>query len=237
MKLLYLAVDLGCLIVPLLFSFHPKIKFYKQWKYFFPANALVALIFIVWDMYFTHLGIWGFNPLYLTGIQLYNLPIEEILFFFCVPYASLFTYHALNTLVKAPFWSKTQTIAIISNTLIILLAIVGFLNLDKAYTSVTFISLSLFIAIHRFYWKSNYLGRFYLGFFAILLPFFISNGILTGSFIPQEIVWYNNHQNLDIRMATIPIEDTFYGMLMLLLNVTFFEWLKDKDRPKNISTP
>lgn len=231
MKLLYLAVDLGCLLVPFLFSFHPKINFHHQWKYFFPANALAGLIFVVWDMYFTHLGVWGFNPKYLTGIQVYNLPIEEILFFFCVPYASLFTYHALNQLVDAPFWNKNQTY--ISYFLIISLAIVGVLNLGKLYTSVTFISLSVFISLHTFYWKSNFLGRFYFGFVAILLPFFISNGILTGSFIPEEIVWYNNLQNLNIRMATIPVEDTFYGMLLLLLNVTFFEYLKNKNQATN----
>jgi len=53
----------------------------------------------------------------------------------------------------------------------------------------------------------------------MLIPFFIVNGILTGSFIDNEIVWYNNDENLGIRLFTIPVEDTIYAFTLILTNL------------------
>ena len=61
-----------------------------------------------------------------------------------------------------------------------------------------------------------------------MIPFFLVNGVLTGSFIRDEIVWYNNAANLGFRIGTIPIEDFFYAMLLLLSNISIFEWLEIK---------
>jgi lycopene cyclase domain-containing protein len=54
------------------------------------------------------------------------------------------------------------------------------------------------------------------------------NGILTGSFIKNEVVWYDDNENLGMRIFTIPVEDTFYGMLLLILSISIYEYLRNK---------
>ena len=96
MRYTYLIVDLATIFIPLLFSFHPKIKFYDQWKSYLPALFISAFLFIAWDILYTYLGVWSFNPNYLSGLYLLNLPMEECLFFICIPYACVFYLLQLN---------------------------------------------------------------------------------------------------------------------------------------------
>ncbi|GIS31016.1 MAG: hypothetical protein Ct9H90mP2_13990 [Dehalococcoidia bacterium] len=79
--------------------------------------------------------------------------------------------------------------------------------------------------------KRGYHANFFYLLFFPLIPFLIVNGILTDgnfdfNFSTDPVVWYNNDENLFIRFITIPIEDFFYSMLLLLMNVTFFEKFK-----------
>jgi lycopene cyclase domain-containing protein len=75
-----------------------------------------------------------------------------------------------------------------------------------------------------------FMGRFYFAFVVLLIPFFLINGILTGSFIAEPVVMYNNEENLGIRLGTIPLEDVVYGLLMLLLPITIWEKLEERDQ-------
>ena len=112
--------------------------------------------------------------------------------------------------------------------LVFYLLTIGLPNLFKWYTAYTFISCSVFITLLKVIAKPNFLGKFYIAFFFILIPFFIVNGILTGSGIEQEVVWYTDTENLGIRMGTIPFEDTFYRMFLILMNILIFEELQKK---------
>jgi lycopene cyclase domain-containing protein len=190
------------------------------------AVLLPAIFFTLWDEWFTQMGVWGFNPRYLIGIQLGSLPLEEILFFICIPYACVFTYEAVNYLIQ---WRMNLTQQNrITDFLIVVLFLTGIIFYDRWYPFVTFILASVFLLLHRWVWKSEYVGKFYVAFLFILIPFFIVNGILTGSGIEEQVVWYNDSENLGIRMLTIPVEDTFYGMLLLLMNISLFEYFQKK---------
>lgn len=223
---LYLSLDVLTILFPFLFSFYPKANFSKKWKYLWIAILIPAIIFLVWDEWFTRLSVWGFNPEYLTGIHLQSLPIEEVLFFICIPYACVFTYEALNYLVAKDYFAPAQQK--ISIVLIAASIIMAALNTDKWYTVTTFAGLAVYVTMLEFVFQAKFLSRFYFAYVYVLIPFFIVNGILTGSFIEGEVVWYNNAENLGIRMGTIPVEDTFYGMLLLLMNVSLFEWLQQR---------
>lgn len=226
-KYLYLSLDLLCFIFPFLASFQKKAPFYKKWKYFGIAILITGTIFILWDEIFTRENVWGFNSEYLTGIYIGSLPLEEILFFICIPYASVFTYFALNHFIEKDHLFPHQEL--ISSALIILLLISGIYNIDKWYTGVTFIFLALFMAYQMLKIRPRYMGRFYFAFAILLIPFFIVNGILTGSFIEGEVVWYNDIHTLGMRIGTIPIEDIFYGLLLVLMNIAIMEWLEERD--------
>ena len=218
----YLLVDFGCIIIPLIASFYPKHAFYKEWKYFFPANLFVAFLFLVWDYFFTEAGIWGFNPDYLTGIYIGNLPLEEVLFFIAIPYACTFTYFALKYLIKRNPLAKYQKS--VSVFLIIILIVFGIFSIGQWYTSLTFILTAGYISF--LYFRKIDLSYHYLAYIAILPFFFLSNGLLTGSFIDEPIVWYNDAENFGIRIFTIPIEDSMYGLLLILMNIDLYEIIK-----------
>ena len=226
MKYTYLWVNFGTIIIPFLFSFHPRLQFHKQWKFYLPAMMLAGLIFIVWDVLFTQMGVWGFDDDYITGLHLLNLPIEEVLFFVCIPYACVFTYHCLSLFFKLKWPSQTEKRVVI--TLAIALLVTGLLAMPRAYTSTTFISLGVLILFAWFVIKINWFSKLTSVYAVLIIPFFIVNGILTGTGLEEPVVWYNNAENLAIRLGTIPVEDIFYGFELIFLNVLFYESFKQK---------
>lgn len=223
-KYLYLFIDFVSLVFPFVFSFYPKANFSRKWKYLWPSILIPALVFIVWDNWFTSMGVWGFSPRFTTGIHFLQLPIEEIFFFICIPYACVFMYEAVN------YFKKTEPLPNnglrVTWVLIIGLTVTGIKYIDLWYPAVTFLGTALLLIILVLLVKPAYLGRFYFAFLFILIPFIIVNGILTGTGLPEPVVWYNHEESLEVRLGTIPIEDIFYGMLLILMNVSIFEYLQ-----------
>lgn len=217
----YLGLDLFTISFPLLRSFEHRITFWKKWPGLFTGIAVMAAVFIIWDAIFTANGVWGFNPRYLTGPHIFHLPIEEWLFFLVVPYACVFLYEVMRYYVKRDILGKVARP--FSIVLMSVLLVVGVLYIDHIYTAITFLCTAAMLALHVFVLKSPYLGRFYVGYAVSLIPFFLVNGILTGWLLDEPIVWYNNAENLGIRINTIPIEDSMYLLFFLLLTITFYE--------------
>lgn len=233
MKPIYLIINLLTISFPLVRSFEPKIAYAKKWHALFPAIIVTATFFIIWDVIFTRSQVWGFNELYLIGISLFHLPIEEWLFFFTVPFASVFIYECVKFFL--PKIRSNKIIRFITSILSLVLFFIAIWNHDKSYTfwNFTFASVLLIIISIR---DPKWLASFWVAYGVHLIPFLLVNGILTGSFLSEPIVWYNNTHNLDVRIFTIPIEDTVYALTLLLMNITLFEFFLSKSQPNKAPT-
>ena len=205
---------------PLALSFDKNVGFYKRWKYLFPAMVLPAILYIAWDSYFTAKGVWSFNENYITGNYLFGLPVEEVLFFFVVPYCCVFIYACIRAYFPLLKDNKKADFSLV--LLGVVLLAIGLVTLDKYYTSWTailnFICISSIYLFRRFF-KGFDATSFLLSYVICLVPFLVVNGFLTA--IP--VVLYNDAENLAVRIYTIPVEDVFYGMLLVLMNIVLYE--------------
>ena len=199
-------------------------RFIKHWKAVLLSLTIVSVVFLIWDAIFTANGVWGFNSDYHLNILLFGMPIEEWMFFFCIPYASIFIHYSLAYFKPNLLISEKNTKLITGFFILILFPII-FFNFDKAYTFINY-SLLVFVLWIGLLFGVKYLQRFYISFLIILVPFFIVNGVLTGTGLVEPVVWYNNAENLGIRLLTIPIEDIGYAFTLLFSNVLLIERFK-----------
>ena len=183
-------------------------------------------VFIPWDVIFTINGIWGFNPDYFLNTKILSLPLEEWLFFICIPFACVFTHYALILYFPKMKLGENSSKSIAVGLMLTLVFVLIF-NYDKWYTLVNF-SLAIPLTLIVLKYNPKLLQHFFLTFLVMLIPFFIVNGVLTGSWIENQVVWYNNAENLGIRMGTIPVEDSIYAYSMILMSLFFFELLSSR---------
>lgn len=227
---LYFILLIITISFPLAASWDSRFKYFKKIKALIPALIITGVFFIIWDIIFTKNKIWGFNKSHISNIELLDLPIEEWLFFFIIPYSCLFIYESVK------YFFELKKYNIISKNVIIItgiiLLIIASLNPNKSYTFWNFLFCGSFMLIIGLL-KFKYYAEFLVGYIFSLIPFFIINGILTDgnfdfSYETNPVVWYNNSENLSIRIVTIPIEDVFYCLLLLLMNITIYEKFKEK---------
>ena len=213
----YLALEIFAILIPLIYSYDRKLQFYLKLKMVAISLIVVGSFYVAGDIIFTKYGIWGFNPKYHSGILLLNLPLEEWLFFVVIPYASIFLHDTLVYLFPKLILSTRITRGV-SLFLVAFLILVIITNFPKSYTSV-YLSVAVFAILLALISSSAILNRFYLTFIIILIPFFLVNSVLTGSFISEPVVWYNNAENLGVRIFTVPVEDISYAFSLILFNL------------------
>ncbi|WP_407428983.1 lycopene cyclase domain-containing protein [Arcticibacter sp.] len=222
-KYTYLLINFLTVLFPVLLSFDKNVHFYKKWKYIFPAQVISGLCFLLWDYIFTLYDVWSFNSRYVTGLYFLNLPIEEILFFVTVPFSCIFIYECLNFYVKKDILARASLS--ITHALTALSVVLLVFYHDRVYTLITF-GLLLANCLYVYLRRPDNMGRFYLAFLVSMFPFYIVNGILTS----LPIVMYNDAQNMGLRISTVPFEDHFYSLSMLLINILLFEYFRRKGK-------
>jgi lycopene cyclase domain-containing protein len=206
---------------PLTRAFEPRIRYIGQTRHLLVGTLFMMSLFIPWDVVKTASGVWGFNQDYLVGPSLWGLPLEEWLFFIIVPWATFFIYEVLQLFV--PWTQSKRSAFVVVEMIAAASATLALVYQDRWYTLTAAGGLVLgctWLLWKRPWWTAAFLRSWGVG----LVPFFLVNGVLTGMFLPEPIVWYNNAENMGIRLGTIPIEDALYGMLMMLIYTAGVHW-------------
>ena len=201
-------------------SFDRRLRFDRHFGAFIKAAVLVAIPFIAWDVWFTAKGVWWFNTDYTLGIVIAGLPLEEWLFFICIPFSCVFTYYCLDKFYKMEWLSGFNNLIVFVT--VIVCSVVALLHYDKIYTLVTAIATILTLIYLHFIVRAKWISKASFVFSVLMLGFFPVNGVLTGFGLESPIVNYNPNNFLGIRMITIPIEDAVYGYTQFLLVLYFF---------------
>ncbi|UKB86015.1 lycopene cyclase domain-containing protein [Chryseobacterium sp. MEBOG06] len=220
----YLLINFFTVIICFIASFDRRIRFNQYFGTFLLSSTIVAIPFIIWDIWFTKMGVWWFDVKYTLGFKVIGLPVEEWLFFYCIPFACVFTYYCVDKFYTMK-WAHAFNNLIIF-TWVIFLGVAGLLYYDRIYTLLTVIVTVFTLCYLHFIVKSEWIGQATFIYLILIPGFFAVNGILTGSVIPSPVVNYNPEDFIGVRMFTIPVEDSVYGYSQFLLNIYFFKILK-----------
>lgn len=218
----YLAINIIVFLGPLIGSLIVKVENLDRFFInFIKTFIIIGVPFIVWDSLVTSRGDWSFNPEYTTGIMLGNIPLEEAMFFFAIPFASLALYELILIFKKERKIIFNPKFFYLLSTL---LAITAFIFRDYVYTSNILLLCSVFILFMTFSRRKNifHTSNVYLFIMISFIPFFIVNTILTS----LPIVIYSQAAITNFRIGTIPFEDFLYSFLMLGMYISTYYWLK-----------
>lgn len=199
----YLILHLITLAGPVFASFDTRLRFFNRWRYTIAPILVVGTAFVLWDIIFTALGIWGFAPQFVLGFYILNLPIEEVMFFVSVPFSILFIYEVASfyqfRIHFPPYYYHGAKLVLASTAVVFY---------GKMYT-ISVAILTLILMTTPFFRKNS---SIIAGTYLLHLPgFFLINGVLT-SF---PIVWYNSSHVSGFRLGSIPCEDLLYSFVLV----------------------
>lgn len=223
MKGLYLLLDGLTLFFPFVLSFDSRVYYFSKWLSVFLATFIVAIPFLIWDYFFTQQGVWGFNDDYLVGLRIAELPIEEILFFFVVPFACAFVYECAKFYLKS-FSFKTLN-RIIAFSIPVYGLVLSLMEPVGWYTMSVVISSGIVLIFWLRRMDLNFIG---IAFLISLIPFLGVNGILTGGATDAPIVWYSEVHKVTPRIWTIPMEDVLYCFTLIVGVILLYEYIHQK---------
>lgn len=198
------------------------IVFFTELKYMIPAIIFSGAIFILLNIRLLETGIISFNPNYLTGKNILSLPIEEWLFLLLISLFSFSVYILVN--VNFANFEKPNLFLTISVILLLVFGFEAWVSREKLVPFFIFFLLTIYFGytIFRNRFKMH-LSKFYVSFGIAVVPFFLFKGILYS----LPVILYNNEHILGIRLFSVPIEEFGFFFLLMLINITIFEYLRD----------
>lgn len=224
MNYTYLLIDLVLLLLPVVLFSLKKMEFVLNSKFIILAVLINVFAFSVPTEFLTQLKVIVFNPPYLTGMTLWELPVEELLLSLLLPLSGIAIYIFLNS--RYPDNTPEKYSLAVSNIMLGICIAMLYFGHQKLYTVFTFSILLIFILYIEFVNKIRFMYRFYRAYLVSLIPLYLVYGALTS--IP--VVQYTVSETLDFNLAHIPFETHFYFMGMMLLSVYLYEVFKNRAR-------
>lgn len=183
---------------------------------------VIGTLFVIWDALATARGDWAFNEEYIGGFRIFNLPLEEILFFVTVPYSCIFLYETFRTYLKDKKVFYNQYLYAILAILCLCIAII-FIN--KPYTATVFIMTGTLFASAHFCFKTMFSSSLYWLYVIMCTALFtIFNHVLTS----LPVVTYSSQAIVGWRVSTIPIEDFFYNYSLLSFYLIIYLFAEER---------
>ena len=221
----YLIFNLVIVAMPLLLALWPPTDFRRLYLPAFLSCLVVAVPYLVWDSLAAGAH-WEFNPAHVLGPRLFGLPIEEVLFFFTVPFACLYTWIILLRGEDAPVRPGLR----FSYLLLFAALPVGVwaLSLGKTYTGWMLIALGSAAALDLLLRTSLAMRPKFWALVVLVIGFtLIFNGYLTA----RPVVTYREAYQIGLRVFTIPIEDFGYGIGLVYACLAVFVRMTARESP------
>ncbi|MCX8154306.1 MAG: lycopene cyclase domain-containing protein [Candidatus Micrarchaeota archaeon] len=152
---------------------------------------------------------WNFNSVYISGIFIMNIPIEEIMFFMFIPAV---VYLMSNYLPNLSLF-RYLNVAIVL-TLLIIITIYG----KGIYSNLMLLLGTIILFL---YFHTQNLDHIVILGFLLFIPF---NFFLT--YFPVVIYYPNSFSG--IRFLSIPIEDFVFNFVMIVVFGILYEYLKER---------
>jgi lycopene cyclase domain-containing protein len=198
------------------------IVFIMEFKYMLPAILFSGAIFILFNNRLLETGILDFNQKYLVGKTLYHLPIEEWFYLLIISLLSFAVYLLVS--VKFEKTGNQYILLALSVVLLAGIAYVAWSTRDKLIPFFISFLLAIYFAYTLFRKRfQEHLAKFYISFLITAVPFFISKAILNS----LPVIIYSNEHIFGIRLINMPVEEFGYLFLLMLINITIFEYLRN----------
>lgn len=215
-ELTYYLFNLLVFLPVLLLSFTTDVKPHRHLKALLAGYLFVSVPFMLWDIWAASAGHWGFNTEYVTGPYLFNVPLEEYLFFLTVPFAMMYVWGVVKKFVADKSLAGILPLlafGLAAGTSVWLLVNFWSNGYTRSAAIATLIAV-IFAAVSRI----AYTVRFWV-FQALLLGLFlVFNSILT--MLP--IITYGPDAIIGFRIGDIPIEDFFFNFAFINLFLLAF---------------
>lgn len=215
-ELTYYLFNLLVFLPVLLLSFTTDVKPHRHLKALLAGYLFVSLPFMIWDIWAASTGHWGFNAEYVTGPYLFNVPLEEYLFFLTVPFAMMYVWGVVKKYVADK--SLAGILPLLAFGFAAGASVWLLVNFwGNGYTRSAAIA-TLIAVIFAAMSRIAYTVRFWVFQVLLLGLFLVFNSILT--MLP--IITYGPDAIIGFRISDIPIEDFFFNFAFINLFLLAF---------------